>query len=137
MYKYVKGNTVISNERMPNAMEIAENYGLWIPLDGTLVPNGTLIDFIIKAYLEQHNIKSSEYYYIEPFESSFQVFPEQLATQIMEEFIKFLEDNNIEKDKNKVYQYNTISFVYYEPPEDPNKIISYEKFLEYKEKRND
>ena len=65
MYKYIKGVTVVSDKKMKDSFEIAEEYHLWMPLDkDTLVPNGTFVDFLVSSYMEQHNHKASESYYI-------------------------------------------------------------------------
>lgn len=137
MYKYVKGITVLSEERMPNALEIAQEYHLWMPLTNSLSPNGALIEFIVEAYIERNNYKISEYYYIDPRNISFPVYPRQFIEPVMKEFLEYLEQQNIKQDRNKIYTINDIDFIYYEEPKRECKIISFEEFKKRKEGRKD
>lgn len=137
MYKYVKGITVLSEERMPNALEIAQEYHLWMPLTDSLSPNGALIEFIVEAYIERNNYKISEYYYMDPHNISFPVYPHQFIEPVMKEFMEYLEQQGIKQDRNTIYTINDIDFVYYEEPKQECKIISLEKFKERKEGKED
>lgn len=136
MYKYVKGITVLSEERMPDSLEIAREYHLWMPETDSLTPNGELVDFIVKAYIEKNNLKVSEYFYIDNNHFSFQVYPEKLIIPIMEEFIAYLDENNIVMSQDKVYMFSNIPFVYYEEPHPECKILSFEDYKRRKEGKN-
>lgn len=137
MYKYVKGITVLSEERMPNALEIAQEYHLWMPLTDSLSPNGALIEFIVEAYIERNNYKINEYYYIDSHNISFPVYPRKFIEPVMKEFIEYLEQQGIKQDKNTIYTINDIDFIYYEEPRQECKIISLDKFKERKEGKKD
>ena len=112
MYKYIKGITVMSEERLYSTLEIAEEYFLWMPFDNSLVPHEELVSFIISTFIHEHNLKVSEYYYISK-KGAFQVFSKQFYVPIMEEFIKYLESNNIAMNKDSVYQLNNFEFMYF------------------------
>jgi hypothetical protein len=132
MYKYVKGITVLSEERMPSALEVAQEYNLWIPLNDSMAPNGELVEFLVKAYIERNNYKASEYYYINPHNVSFPVYPRKFIEPIMNEFIEYLKQENITKDKEKIYTIENIDFIYYEEPRQECKITSLEEFKKRK-----
>ena len=136
MYKYVKGITVLSEEKMPDSLEIAKEYHLWMPETDPLTPNGVLVDFIVEAYIERNNLKVSEYFYINERNISFRVYPEKMIIPIMEEFIAYLEENNITMSQEKVYTFNGIPFVYYEEPPKECRILSFEEYKKRKEGRN-
>lgn len=136
MYKYVKGVTVLSEERMPNSLEVAEEYHLWMPETDSLTPNGVLVDFIVKAYIERNNLKVSEYFYIDKQNISFQVYPEKMITQIMNEFISYLENNNITMSKETVYTFSNIPFLYYEEPHKDCEILSFGEYKKRKEEKS-
>ena len=112
MYKYIKGITVMSEERLYSTLEIAEEYFLWMPIDNSLVPHEELVSFIISTFIHEHNLKVSEYYYVSN-KGAFQVFSKQFYIPIMEEFIKYLESNNIAMNKDSVYQLNNFEFMYF------------------------
>lgn len=138
MYKYVKGITVLSEEKMPNALEIAKEYHLWMPLTDSLTPNGALIEFLVEAFIERNNYKTSEYFYIDPYKVSFPVYPRKFITMVMDEFMQFLNDNNMISTKEKIYAINNIEFMYYEEPRPECKIINLTEFRKRKEgKKND
>ncbi len=138
MYKYVKGITVLSEEKMPNALEVAQEYHLWMPLTDSLTPNGALIEFLVGAFIERNNYKISEYFYIDAYHVSFPVYPQKFITMVMDEFMQFLTENNMVPTKEKVYSINNIEFMYYEEPKPECKIINLEEFRKRKEgKHND
>lgn len=136
MYKYIKGITVLSEERMPNALEIAKEYHLWMPEIDSLTPNGVLVDFIVKAYIEKNNLKVSEYFYIDKNNISFQVYPAQMIFSIMDEFVAYLEENNIVMSRETVYTFSKVPFIYYEEPQKECKILSFEDYKKRKEGQN-
>lgn len=136
MYKYIKGVTVVSDKKMKDSFEIAEEYHLWMPLDkDTLVPNGTFVDFLVSSYMEQHNHKASEYYYINSKNIALRVYPEEMIEPIMHEFMKYLNINNVQSDKEKILQMGDIPFIYYEKPVPQAKIYNFEEFKKRKENK--
>ena len=137
MYKYVKGITVLSEEKMPDSLEIAQEYSLWMPLIDSLTPNGELIEFLVKAYIDKNNFKTSEYYYITQQHFALKVYPRQFIEPIMKEFLDFLNDNNIVKDPTKIYSVEDIEFMYFDKrPNQECEVISLEEFKKRKEGNN-
>ena len=125
MYKYIKGITVTSEYKMPSAEDIAQEYNLWSPLDKTtLVPNGTIVDFIIDSYIHSNNYKQSEYYYREQDGYTIRVYPEDFVKKVMSEFMRFLKSSNVQSDKDKVIDFYGIPFIYYEKPVQQAQIIN-------------
>lgn len=136
MYKYIKGMTVLSEEKMPDSYEIAAEYNLWTPSENSTIPNGELVEFLVSTYSEQHNYKMNEYYYISNSLKILRVFPRKLAEEVMEEFMIYLQQNNIVKDENKIYEVANIKFIYKDRcPTNSCDIVSYDKFLAKKESK--
>ena len=131
---------------MLNAMDLAYKYHLWSTKrdNDAPVPNGTLVETFVKDYLNSHNYKGSDYYYINPYSVSFEVFPEQLVTPIMEEFITQSFASGMEPSREKVYVYTSpitntvVQFMYFDDTEEPPKdgvVVPYEEFLKRKNKK--
>ena len=135
MYKYVKGITVLSEERMPSSLEIAKEYHLWMPETDPLTPNGELVDFIVKVYIDKNNLKVSEYFYIDEYNISFKVYPEKFIKQVMSEFVIYLEHNNIIMSDKTVYTFCDMPFIYYKKPNQENKVLSFEKYKNKRKKK--
>lgn len=134
MYKYIKGTTILSEDKMLSANEIAQNYYLWKPsdnLDKELVPNGTLVDYVIDKYRNSSNYKSNEYYYINRNNICFEVYPDELIEKAMKSFFKMLKDKESIKNGSFI-EFEGIKFVYYKPKvkKDKSKVVD---FSEYKE----
>lgn len=136
MYKYVKGITVLSEERMPDSLEIAKEYHLWMPETDPLTPNGELVDFIVEAYIDKNNLKVSEYFYIDKYNISFKVYPVKMIVPIMDEFIEYLKENNIVMSEETVYMFCKIPFIYYEQPHEDCKLLSFEDYKKKKGRRS-
>ena len=136
MYKYVKGVTVLSEDRMNSANEVAQEYNLWMPSkDSILIPNGILVEFIIRAYCEEHNYKTSDYYYLqEQTRTYIKVYSKDVVEMCMDEFMIFLKDNNITPTKDKVYNISGFNFLYYEP-QDTSYVINFNEFKKRKGKQ--
>ena len=133
MYKYIKGSKIVSNERFYSGVEIAKQYCLWMPFDYELIPNGELIETIIATYIKEHNLKVSDYYYMNDGHA-FQVFSKDIYVPIMEGFIGYLESNNIVMSRESIYELGSVKFIYYKNTEDKCKILD---FKEYKKRFKD
>lgn len=142
MYKYVKGTTVLSEERLLDSSEIAEEYNFYMPLQkdtySNLIPNGILIELIISAFREKHNYKTSDYYYISDNNVATKVYQDTIVTAAIQEFMDELkgQDINLENDHNYelVFEGNIkISFYYYENHREAEII----DFNELKNRRKD
>ena len=131
MYKYIKGTQIISEEKMLTSSEIAEKYNLWLPLTNCFSPNGELIDFVIKAYIERKNLKVSEYFYIDKYKC-FKVYPDNMIEQIMKEFISYLKESNIVKSKDTIYSMNGIDFIYYKKSEPKGDVVNIQQYKKKK-----
>jgi len=138
MYKYFKGITVLSEERMPNVSEIAREYNLWMPLENSVIftPNGVLIDFLIKYYIDKTNYKLSEYYYIDSKNVMHRVYPWKFVKIVMDDFFKYAEQNNIIENKDTIYSINNINFIYYKIPNQNPNIIDITEFKKTKGRKN-
>lgn len=142
MYKYVKGTTVLSEERLLDSSEIAEEYNFYMPLQkdtySNLIPNGILIELIISAFREKHNYKTSDYYYISDNNVATKVYQDTIVTAAIQEFMDELKRQgiNLENDHNYelVFEGNIkISFYYYENHREAEII----DFNELKNRRKD
>lgn len=142
MYKYVKGTTVLSKERLLDSSEIAEEYNFYMPLQkdtySNLIPNGILIELIISAFREKHNYKTSDYYYISDNNVATKVYQDTIVTAAIQEFMDELKGQgiNLENDHNYelVFEGNIkISFYYYENHREAEII----DFNELKNRRKD
>lgn len=142
MYKYVKGTTVLSEERLLDSSEIAEEYNFYMPLQkdtySNLIPNGILIELIISAFREKHNYKTSDYYYISDNNVATKVYQDTIVTAAIQEFMDELKGQgiNLENDHNYelVFEGNIkISFYYYENHREAEII----DFNELKNRRKD
>jgi hypothetical protein len=106
---------------------------LWSPLDKTtLIPNGTIVDFIIDSYIRSNNYKQSEYYYREQDGYTIRVYPEDFVKKVMGEFTKFLKSNNIQSDKDNIMDFYGIPIIYYEKPVQQAQIINMSDYLKRK-----
>ena len=54
---------------------------------------------------------------------------------IMHEFMKYLNINNVQSDKEKILQMGDIPFIYYEKPVQQAKIYNFEEFKKRKENK--
>lgn len=142
MYKYVKGTTVLSEERLLDSSEIAEEYNFYMPLQkdtySNLIPNGILIELIISAFREKHNYKTSDYYYISDNNVATKVYQDTIVMAAIQEFMDELKGQgiNLENDHNYelVFEGNIkISFYYYENHREAEII----DFNELKNRRKD
>jgi len=112
MYKYIKGTTILSKERMSTAKEIARRYHLMSKTGKS--PNGDVVERIIQNYINTHNYKISDYYYIYKRSNIVvKVYPEQFTDTVMSDFLKYVKKNNITMSKDKIYSFNNIDFIYY------------------------
>lgn len=142
MYKYVKGTTVLSEERLLDSSEIAEEYNFYMPLQkdtySNLIPNGILIELIISAFREKHNYKTSDYYYISDNNVATKVYQDTIVTAAIQEFMDELKGQgiNLENDHNYELAFEgniKISFYYYENHREAEII----DFNELKNRRKD
>ena len=139
MYKYIKGTTILSEEHMLSASEIAEKYHLET-LDGK--PNEELIIFLIDNYMRDHNYKESEYYYVEKDMHIYRVYPCKTIEASMKEFFDFMKKNGLIDDPNP-FNVNGINCLYApntkykQQDEDDNKVISLKKYMTSKDKHID
>lgn len=109
-YKYIKGTTIVSDERMLSAYEIADKYDLLTPND--FKPNEELIESIIDSYMIQHNYKESEYYYVEKNMRIYRVYPNKTVKNIIKFITNIFKEANITKSNSEVYNLNGIDFMY-------------------------
>jgi hypothetical protein len=138
MFKYFKGNSILSDEKLLSSLEIATEYNLWMPYLDRLSPNGELVDLVIRNHFKETNHKSSEYYYINEYNISFPVYLPKIVTPIMENFIKSIKEKGIVSNRDSVYSFNDIKFIYYEKPSnDDCEMIDFEKYLRKKGKKDD
>lgn len=133
MYKYIKGKTITSEERLYTAQEIAEKRYCYFLVDEEILPNGILIAYIIDKYIEKSNYKTYEYYFINIDGVVYRVYQKDLIDSAMKDFDKFISDNQItEFSKECVYLYDTFPFIYYNPMEDLN-IVNLSEYRKKKE----
>lgn len=137
MYKYIKGKTITSEERLYTAMEIAIENNCYMTMADKLMPNGILIAYLIDKFIEDFNYKTYEYYFITIDSTVYRVYQPELIQNALKPFKKFIEDNQIKSDSNNVYNYDNIPFVYYEKQDeqpDSKKVID---LSEYRDKKKE
>ena len=137
MYKYIKGKTITSEERLYTAVEVAIENNCYMLMAGKLMPNGILIAYLIDKFIEDFNYKTYEYYFITIDSTVYRVYQSELIQNALKPFKKFIEDNQIKSDSDNVYNYDNIPFVYYEEQDeqsDSKKVID---LSEYRDKKKE
>ena len=131
MFKYFKGNVVLSNDKLYSAEELADMYNLWTDKNSEeFIPNGPLVEDIINRFISLYNFHTNDYFYIGPSGLAIKVYQLDFASKVLDQFIEESKKAGIiQLNSNEVYNYDGIPFMYYEHKA---SVVSFEDYLKKK-----